>query len=198
MRDKVDSKSILQGFPQSRLPSFTPEEEVEIAGSADFIGVNHYTTNLVYPEIGDIGTPSFFEDDDVVNYRDDSMYASGSVWLKVAPFGMRKIVNWIKDNYGDWEIYITENGVSDRQGNLDDLHRIYFYKHYLNQMLKGVKKQLHSPCTKVHLSRFLQPFEKTVSMWLDTSLGRSWTTSNGEEDTRERDRQSIEGKRPFH
>ena len=26
-----------------------------------------------------------------------------------------------------------QNGVSDNQGNLDDLHRIYYFKHYLNQ-----------------------------------------------------------------
>jgi lactase-phlorizin hydrolase len=137
MREKVDSKSILQGYPESRLPFFTPEEEAEIAGSADFLGINHYTTNLVYLQQGDISTPSFFEDDDVVNYTDDTMYGSGSIWLKVAPFGLRKIVNWIRDNFGDYEIFITENGVSDGQGNLDDLPRIYFYKHYLNQLLRG-------------------------------------------------------------
>ena len=44
----------------------------------------------------------------------------------------------LKKEYGDTvPIVITENGVSDRIGNLDDLHRIYFFKHYLNQLLKG-------------------------------------------------------------
>jgi beta-glucosidase/6-phospho-beta-glucosidase/beta-galactosidase len=28
--------------------------------------------------------------------------------------------------------------VSDNQGNLDDIHRIYYFKHYLNQLLKSV------------------------------------------------------------
>ena len=28
----------------------------------------------------------------------------------------------------------SQNGVSDRQGNLDDLQRIYYYKHYINQV----------------------------------------------------------------
>ena len=27
-----------------------------------------------------------------------------------------------------------QNGVSDNLGNLDDLHRIYYYKHYINQV----------------------------------------------------------------
>ena len=51
---------------------------------------------------------------------------------------MRKMVNWLSEEYGAAvPIVITENGVSDRIGNLDDMHRIYFYKHYLNQLLKG-------------------------------------------------------------
>ena len=56
------------------------------------------------------------------------------------------MLNWVKDHYGGLDLFITEvlfsefpfdhhsqNGVSDRQGNLDDLNRIYYYKHYINQ-----------------------------------------------------------------
>lgn len=63
---------------------------------------------------------------------------AASSWLKVAPFGLRRLMNWARQEYGDqWPIYITENGFSDYQGNLDDLHRVYYYKHYINQLLKG-------------------------------------------------------------
>ena len=52
--------------------------------------------------------------------------------------GIRKIMNWIKKEYGaEIPIYVTENGVSDRIGNLDDMHREYYFKHYINQLLKG-------------------------------------------------------------
>jgi hypothetical protein len=54
------------------------------------------------------------------------------------PWGLRKALNWARNNYGDVPIYITENGVSDRNGSLQDDHRIYFYKHYINNMLKGL------------------------------------------------------------
>ena len=33
----------------SRLPHFTADESLEIQGSADFLGFNHYTSNLGIP-----------------------------------------------------------------------------------------------------------------------------------------------------
>ena len=47
-------------------------------------------------------------------------------------------MQWIKTQYVDVDVYVTENGVSDRLGNLDDLHRVYYFKHYLNQLLKSI------------------------------------------------------------
>lgn len=51
---------------------------------------------------------------------------------------MRKTLQWIKDRFNDPEIIITENGISDRAGNLDDMMRVYYYKHNINSMLKGL------------------------------------------------------------
>lgn len=88
--------------------------------------------------------------------QDRSWYTSGSSWLKVTPFGIRKMMNYIKNNYGvNLPIYITENGVSDLQGNLDDLQRIYYYKHYLNQLLKGEERECHPHATSSHFSFLL-------------------------------------------
>jgi lactase-phlorizin hydrolase len=63
---------------------------------------------------------------------------SGSDWLKVTPVGIRRMLNWVKFTYGDFPIYITENGISDRNGSLEDQHRIFYYKHYINNVLKGI------------------------------------------------------------
>ena len=54
---------------------------------------------------------------------------------KVVPFGFRRLLNWLSQYQKP--IIVTENGFSDYLGNVDDLQRIYYYKHYLNQMLKG-------------------------------------------------------------
>ena len=66
MREKIDAKSEAQGFPESRLPSFTDEESAMILGSSDFLGMNFYTAQvdlkhchqplyyqIVYPEASD-------------------------------------------------------------------------------------------------------------------------------------------------
>ena len=68
---------------------------------------------------------------------------SGSSWLKVSPFGFRRILNFIKNEYGNPPIIITENGISERGSiDLNDYHRSYYYEQYLNQVLKGIKPQL--------------------------------------------------------
>lgn len=46
-------------------------------------------------------------------------------------------MNWIRKEYGDVPIYITENGVSDKNGTLEDTRRVNYYKQYLNELLKG-------------------------------------------------------------
>ena len=64
-------------------------------------------------------------------------------------------MSWIKSHYPGVDVYITENGFSDKVtfqnlptelsislfqiGNLDDLQRIYYYKHYINELLKAIK-----------------------------------------------------------
>ncbi len=57
--------------------------------------------------------------------------------MTITPFGMRNTLTWIKDRFNNPEIIITENGISDRAGNVDDMMRVYYYKHNINSMLKG-------------------------------------------------------------
>ena len=63
---------------------------------------------------------------------------SGSSWLFQVPWGLRKLLRWIKEEYNDPEIYITENGISTKaDGYLDDEIRTNYYKNYLHEVLKG-------------------------------------------------------------
>jgi beta-glucosidase/6-phospho-beta-glucosidase/beta-galactosidase len=127
MIDRIAERSKKEGFSKSRLPEFTPEEIEYIKGTFDFLCLNTYTTNLVqWTEDAEIGFPSWEADASVVAYQDASWNSSASFWLKVVPWGIRKLLNWVDQNYDHPEIFITENGFSDT-GELDDQDRINYH-----------------------------------------------------------------------
>ena len=71
---QITLKSARQGFLHSRLPEFSAEDQTEIAKSADFLGINHYIVNLVFPKEGNIDVVSYFEDSDTGSIQDSSWY----------------------------------------------------------------------------------------------------------------------------
>uniref|UniRef100_A0A2P2KYB9 Beta-glucosidase 18-like n=1 Tax=Rhizophora mucronata TaxID=61149 RepID=A0A2P2KYB9_RHIMU len=134
------------------LPRFSEEEVKYVKGSADFIGINHYTTlyakdcihsacesgwdrpirGFVYPTgvrngilIGEpAGNPRFF----------------------VVPRGMEKIVNYVKERYNNMPMFITENGFSPPpqehepvEDLLEDAGRIHFHKSYLAALARAIR-----------------------------------------------------------
>jgi beta-glucosidase/6-phospho-beta-glucosidase/beta-galactosidase len=58
----------------SRLPHFTAEESAELLGSSDFLGINFYSSWVVYPEAGDINDVNYYADKDIGSYQDDTWY----------------------------------------------------------------------------------------------------------------------------
>jgi lactase-phlorizin hydrolase len=54
------------------------------------------------------------------------------------PWGLRKLLVWIKNEYGNPEIIVTENGCSDN-GGLEDNQRVEYFRLYINEVLKAVK-----------------------------------------------------------
>ena len=67
--------------------------------------------------------------------------------MKVTPFGFRKILNWIKEEYNNPLIYVTENGVSQRgETDLNDTLRISYLRSYINEALKGRAGLSLPPC----------------------------------------------------
>lgn len=80
-----------------------------------------------------------------VTMADRAWLETGSDWLRMTPFGFRKLLKFIKDEYGNPPIYVTENGVSEQGAvDLNDMHRTYFYKNYINQGLKGIVMHVNS------------------------------------------------------
>ncbi|ENN80860.1 hypothetical protein YQE_02726, partial [Dendroctonus ponderosae] len=135
MKERIAYRSELEGFASSRLPSFTEEEKEIIAGTADFMCVNIYTSSLV----GAIEEPAIVRESPsreldlgVEVYQPDDWEPTITSWFKVVPWGARKLVKWISDTYDHPEIIVTENGYHDDGTVIHDLetrgryHKVIF------------------------------------------------------------------------
>ena len=61
----------------------------------------------------------------------------------MTPFGFRRILNWLKEEYNNPPIYVTENGLSIRgEIDLNDTARIYYLRSYINEALKAVQDKV--------------------------------------------------------
>jgi lactase-phlorizin hydrolase len=138
VRERVGNRSAAQGLPASRLPPWSPEEQDWLRGSTDFLGLNHYTSSLAasYP---------FPPEDESAVADMGARFSSSPAWystgsgLGVVPPGIRRLLDWVRSTYDNPPVIITENGVADRLGNLEDMERLYYHRHYINQVLKAVR-----------------------------------------------------------
>ncbi|PSN51427.1 Myrosinase 1 [Blattella germanica] len=136
MKRKIAQNSQAEGRLRSRLPEFSAEWIQKIKGSADFFGLNHYSTLMV--TMGRIGDQISREDDAGVLKSANPEWPCGKPkWLKVVPWGLRKLLNWIKTEYNNPPVFIAENGYGD-SGEIQDTGRIHYYVNYIAEMLKAV------------------------------------------------------------
>ncbi|XP_067010248.2 myrosinase 1 [Anabrus simplex] len=136
VRERVDRNSQAEGRTRSRLPVFSEEMVEYIKGTYDFFALNHYSTQLIAS--GEAGRkPSRYRDAGTLSSVDPSWPSSASSWLKVVPWGFRKMINWVYREYNGVPILITESGFSDH-GTLNDTGRINYYTSYLSELLKAV------------------------------------------------------------
>ncbi|CAG9784227.1 unnamed protein product [Diatraea saccharalis] len=138
MKEKIATKSAEQGFSRSRLPEFTADEIKLLKGSADFLGLNHYTTQIIRQDASaTYDVPSFWDDIGGTTYQLDEWESTASPWLKVVPWGFYKILNKIKETYDNPTIIITENGLPTF-GGLDDDNRVAYLRSYIGAMLDAM------------------------------------------------------------
>ncbi|KAM4749565.1 lactase-like protein isoform 2-T3 [Rhinophrynus dorsalis] len=142
MKEYIGQKSAHQGLSLSRLPSFTSQEKSYIKGTCDFLGVGHFTTRYItnrnYPSTQG---PSYFTDRDLMELVDPKWPEPESKWLYSVPWGFRRLLNFVKTQYGNPLVFVTENGVSEKMqcAQLCDEWRIQYLKGYINEMLKAIK-----------------------------------------------------------
>lgn len=126
----------------SDLPTFTKEEVVLIKGSQDFVGINHYSS--MYATFND-------SNGKIINtaYKDGVPIGdpTASYWLFVTPFGMRKLLGWVRERYNNPIVYITENGFSETNTDdstlladqLKDPERIQYFHDYMQNVLLAIR-----------------------------------------------------------
>ncbi|KAF2898478.1 hypothetical protein ILUMI_07698 [Ignelater luminosus] len=138
MKDFVKARSLAEGYNTSRLPEFTKDEIKYIRKSSDYLGLNHYMTFMVADKPADpIGDPSQEKDIQVATWQDPS-WPPGTVYpFRSTPWGFRKVLKWLKDNCGDVDIYVTENGFPDAF-SFEDKGRISYLLGYLSNLLESI------------------------------------------------------------
>ncbi|KAK4883856.1 hypothetical protein RN001_000127 [Aquatica leii] len=137
MKNLVYNRSKKEGFSKSRLPKFTEKEIALLKDSIDFLAMNHYTSFLSFYELQKIGEPGTEKDLEARHEHDPSWPSSSMKLFKVVPWGVRKVLKWIKDVYKPVDIYITENGYAGVE-ELNDQSRISYHKWYLSHILDSI------------------------------------------------------------
>ncbi|XP_044344718.1 beta-glucosidase 7-like [Triticum aestivum] len=139
---------IMQDLVKERLPRFTPDEAKVVKGSADWIGVNQYTTEFVKGQKLVLQRPTSYSADLQVTYsfeRNGKPIGprASSKWLYIVPRGMYGCVHYISQKYGNPPMLITKNGM-DQPGNLTrdqylrDATRVRYYRSYLCELKKAI------------------------------------------------------------
>nr|CAD7442853.1 unnamed protein product [Timema bartmani] len=126
LKETVANQSRAEGRYRSRLPEFDEYWINYIRGSADFLGLNHYGSTVL--SAGDGGVQTLI---------DPSWPKSSATWLLYTPFGMRPLLNWMKQEYDNSTIIITENGWGD-EGELNDTIRSNYYLSYLAGVVEAI------------------------------------------------------------
>lgn len=130
----------------SRLPDFEPEEQEYLKGSADFFGLNHYSTDYVSardPAESRVRMRAgYFSDQDVNNAVDPAWHKTDIGWDIVA-WGLRRILAWIQLEYQPpGGITITENGCAmhtDKDdGAREDTARVEYLEKYIAQVHRAI------------------------------------------------------------
>ncbi|CAH1258259.1 LCTL [Branchiostoma lanceolatum] len=137
---KDELQQLAQANPGINSLVFTPEDKDYILGTSDFFGLNHYVTRIVANRDIVIGPGQTFRDTIETTVAPEWPRAE-STWLYVVPWGLRRLLKHIKTNYGDPDIYITENGRSDSDVQppiIEDTERVCYYAGYIDEVFKAI------------------------------------------------------------
>ncbi|XP_048336886.1 beta-glucosidase 11-like isoform X3 [Ziziphus jujuba] len=137
-----DYPVIMKRNAGSRIPTFTNYQSELVKGSFDFIGILHYSYSNVKdnPDSLTMQLRDFYADmAATVNYH---MTKEPLPLLPIAPWGLRRVLEYIKEVYGNPPIYIYENGQGltlNSDSALDDIPRIDYLREHIGALLEALR-----------------------------------------------------------
>ncbi|MED6130941.1 hypothetical protein PIB30_005597 [Stylosanthes scabra] len=123
----------------SRLPSFTQKESNLVKGSMDFLGINFYYSVSVK---NDNQTVRMDHRDYISDMAAELIMVGNGTFdeVPITPWSLQRVLSTLKNTYGDFPIYIHENGQqTPRNSPLDDWPRVKYLQEYIGCMLDALR-----------------------------------------------------------
>ncbi|XP_065878222.1 beta-glucosidase 47-like [Euphorbia lathyris] len=136
------------------LPAFSNYDLEKLSSGLDFIGINHYTSFYIKDCMF-----SFCNQGPGVTKAEGYTFRTAQKegifigkpttvdWLFVCPEGIEKIVTYVKERYNNIPMFITENGMGEKEDNysttkalLNDVERVEYMSSYLNALITAMRK----------------------------------------------------------
>ncbi|KAJ3693980.1 hypothetical protein LUZ60_009460 [Juncus effusus] len=144
--------SIMRKNVGSRLPVITEEDSTRIKGSFDFIGFNHYFVIYVQSDMSqlknqvrDYGMDMAVKMPTPLGNLFKGQVRQNTKGFPVTPWALSKMLDHIKENYGNPPIMIHENGDSETVDSTtvklpyDDDFRVEFLDQYLEALRLSIR-----------------------------------------------------------
>jgi beta-glucosidase len=119
-------------------PEHSPADFDSIQEPLDFLGINYYTRSVTR------------HDDQAWPARASAVRQPQSTYTEtgweVCPEGLTAVLLWVKEQYGDVPLYITENGAAfydppkPVDGRVDDPLRVHYYREHLRAAHAAIRQ----------------------------------------------------------
>ncbi|KAG2003281.1 beta-glucosidase [Coprinopsis cinerea AmutBmut pab1-1] len=133
----------MKDISNGAIPQFSEEDIAVVKGSADFLGLNTYSSNLIQ----DAGSDSFKGKTTSTFKRKDGTELgrhSHVAWLQDYPTGFRKLLGYLWKTY-QVPVYVTENGFPAKGENdlpveeaIHDKDRVEYFRGYTQALLEAI------------------------------------------------------------
>ncbi|KAK9139343.1 hypothetical protein Scep_009024 [Stephania cephalantha] len=123
----------------SKIPSFTLKQAKQVKGSFDFLGLNHYITVKIKDDSSKHKTDQGDVYTDMGVKRIDGWNRKPNGELPYDPSGLQKVLEQIKQVYGNIPVYIHENGQrTPHNSSSNDKSRVAYVEGFLESLLDAV------------------------------------------------------------